>query len=83
MTMTGNRYDDLDEALARLAPHDARPERVDRVRDRCHAALAARVPERHATTPRPWLPAGALGVCSIYLAAAVQVSVAFLRAVSR
>lgn len=78
--MMGDAPADLDEALRRLRTHDASRERADLVLQRCHAALAAR-PSEQRGRGAGLMPIGALAVCSVYLAAVVQVAVAFLRAV--
>lgn len=76
----------LDDALARLPVHDASTARAERTRERCLAALQAqhRGAVRRRQIVEAWMdwlePVAALGVSALYLAAAAQVSVAFLRA---
>jgi hypothetical protein len=69
--------DAVDEGLSALRAHDASPERVERIRARCVAALEARRSKAE-TRPevlagwRSWLePAFALGLSALYLAETV------------
>ena len=77
--------DAVEEDLSALRVHDASPERVERIRARCVAALEAR---RKVKTPgsgrgtawRAWLePAFALGLGVLYLAEAVTRALAIYR----
>ena len=78
-------WDEVEEGLRALRAHDAPPERVERIRDRCVGALVARRPR---PGPRParaigwrdWLePAFALGLGALYLAEAVTRALAVYR----
>jgi hypothetical protein len=77
--------DEVDEGLRALRVHDARPERVERIRARCAAALEARRPRPEARPARTlgwrdWLePAFALGLSALYLAEAVTRALAVYR----
>ena len=79
-----NSRDEIESGLTGLQTFDADPQRVERIRARCLAALAAQrrgergVPERLAGWRR-WLePAVAFGLSALYLAAAVASSLALL-----
>jgi hypothetical protein len=78
-------WDEIEAGLTGLCVHDAYPERVERIRLRCVAALAAQRRRDQARRARPfiwrgWLePAVALGLSAIYLAAAIRTSLALLR----
>ena len=82
---TKDRRDDVDAGLSALRAHDADPRRARAIRERCLAALSARRARAAArderTTPwHAWLePALALGLCALYLAAAVIRSLAVYR----
>jgi hypothetical protein len=75
----------VEEGLSALRAHDASPERVERIRARCVAVLAARrnaEAARAERTPtwRAWLePALALGLGALYLAEAVTRALAVYR----
>ena len=75
----------VDEGLAALRVHDASPERVERIRARSLAALAAGRRPAEAPCGRPtgwrgWLePAFALGLGALYLAEAVTRALAVYR----
>ncbi len=77
--------DAVDEGLAALRVHDASPERVERIRARCLAVLAARRGREKARRGRlagwrSWLePAFALGLGALYLAEAVTRALAVYR----
>jgi hypothetical protein len=77
MTTMRDPWDAFADELDSLPGYDASPERVERIRARCLAALAARrwatlrLPVRRAAW-REWLvPAFALGLGACYLAAAI------------
>jgi hypothetical protein len=77
MTRTRDPWDMFADDLDSLPGYDASPERVERIRARCLAALAARrcatlrLPVRRAAW-REWLaPAFALGLSACHLAAAI------------
>jgi hypothetical protein len=82
---TREHGDTVEEDLSALRVHDASPERVERIRGRCVAALAARrvaaeSPTRRGTPWRAWLePAFALGLGALYLAEAVTRALAVYR----
>jgi len=68
---------ELGRALATMRVHDAPRERVERIRSRCAASLAARrpggAPARPAAAWRSWLePLAALGLGLLYIADAVS-----------
>ena len=75
----------IDEDLTALRVHDTDPARVERIRARCVAVLAARLEVERArpqrTAPwRVWLePALALGLGALYLAETVTRALAFYR----
>jgi hypothetical protein len=72
----------IDVAVSALRVHDASPERVERIRARCLAALAARRGREEARFVRwrGWLePAFALGLGVLYLAEAVTRALAVYR----
>jgi hypothetical protein len=75
----------LESGLAGLRAHDADPDRAERTRALCVAALAAerRRRERRRTRlvgRRGWLePALALGMSALYLVAAISQSLALRR----
>lgn len=75
----------VDEGLSALRAHDASPERVERIRARCVAALEARrtkdeAPREAFAGWRGWLePAFALGLSALYLAEAVTRALAVYR----
>jgi hypothetical protein len=77
--------DAVEEELSALRVHDASPERVERIRARCVAVLAARRKADEARAVRPatwrgWLePALALGLGAPYLAEAVTRALAVYR----
>jgi hypothetical protein len=77
--------DEFEAELAALRVHDADPQRVERIRARCLAVLAARLDADEArpgrTAPwRAWLePALALGMGTLYLAEALTRALAFYR----
>jgi len=77
--------DEVDEGLSALRVHDASPERVERIRARGVALLAARrkageAPAGRGAPWRTWLePALALGLGALYLAAAVTRALAVYR----
>ena len=77
--------DAVDEDLSALRVHDASPERVERIRARCVAVLAARrtADEERAGRAAPWRawlePALALGLGALYLAEAVTRALAVYR----
>ena len=77
--------EDLDSALGRLRVHDEAPEPVERTRRQCLSQMAGARNVRIRRGQRlDWLePAAAIGLSGLYLAAAVQLSVAFLWAASR
>ncbi len=83
--MTGHSWDTLESALAGLRAHDADPDRVERTRVLCVAALAGRRRERkrrlgRIVGRRGWLePALALGMSALYLAVAIGQSLALRR----
>ncbi|MGE5127551.1 MAG: hypothetical protein ACM3PV_14765 [Betaproteobacteria bacterium] len=84
--MTLRQTDDgIEVALATLREHDADRERVERIRERCLAALASqrRRGEARVTRATPWRgwlePALAFGVGAVYLAAAVVRALAAYR----
>jgi hypothetical protein len=82
---TRDPWDALDADLAGLHAHDANAERVERIRARCVAALAAMQDRRYARRARnaAWQrrleQAAAYGLSVIYLAAAVGSALALLR----
>ncbi len=71
--------------LAILRVHDADPERVERIRERCVARLAARQRSRQRARARLLSgyrrlePALAFGLGAFYLAAAVRQALALMR----
>jgi hypothetical protein len=73
------------EDLSALRGHDADPERVERIRARCLAVLAARHPAEpgRAGRPGPWRvwvePALAFGLGALYLAEAATRALAVYR----
>jgi hypothetical protein len=81
-------YESLDEELRALAVHDVSGERAERTRDQCLAMLAARRSAaarpgiRAGSAQTAWLgwaePLAAIGISVVYLAAAVQASMALL-----
>jgi hypothetical protein len=77
--------DVVEEGLSALRAHDAPPERVERIRARCVAALAARRRTEEArgwslAGWRGWLePALALGLGALYLAEAISRALAVYR----
>jgi hypothetical protein len=77
--------DAVEEGLSALRVHDAAPPRIERVRARCLAALAAQRGTREARREtlagwRGWLePALALGLGALYLAEAVARALAVYR----
>jgi len=77
--------DAVEEGLSALRVHDASPERVERTRARCVAALAARRTAKEAGAGRaaPWRvwlePALALGLGALYLAEAMTRALAVYR----
>ena len=77
--------DDVEAGLRALRVHDADPDRIERIRDRCVAALAVRRgrsgrPVAPARDWRTWLePAFALGLSALYLAEAVTRALAVYR----
>ena len=77
------RWDEVEEGLRALRAHDASEARVERIRDRCLAALEARRPRlrpARAVGWRDWLePAFALGLGALYLAEAVTRALAVYR----
>lgn len=81
----GESLDELEAGLARLQAYDADPQRVERIRARCLAALEAQRRRPHGCSSflaawRQWLePAAAFGLSALYLAAAVSSSLALLR----
>jgi hypothetical protein len=82
---TEHSWDTLESGLAGLRAYDADPDRVERTRIRCVAALAAerRTRERRLERivgRRGWLePALAFGLSAIYLAVAIGQSLALRR----
>jgi len=76
--------DELDAAVWLLRVHDAPPERVARLRSRCLAAMEvnrrrSRTRSRRLTAAALRLePLAALAVSALYLAAAVQASLALV-----
>ncbi len=81
-----DRHSPMDEDLRALAVYDASPDRAARTRAACLAALAARTARagtRATFRPAGWMawgePLAAIGVSAVYLAAAVQASMALLR----
>jgi hypothetical protein len=85
MSVTWDPEDSVEEALAVLRVHDAAPERVERIRAKCLADLAARRRKQSSRGGRAarwwnWLePAVALGLGAIYLADAVVRALAVYR----
>jgi hypothetical protein len=77
-------FDELLAALAALPAHDASAERTERARSRClgqlEGARRRRAPGAQGLRP-VWLEAAVVAFSAAYLAAAVQLSVVFLRAV--
>jgi hypothetical protein len=77
--------DEVYEGLSALRAHDASPERIERIRARCVAELAARkarpAPLRSLVLGwREWLePAFALGLGALFLAEALARSLAAYR----
>jgi hypothetical protein len=77
--------DEVEMGLSALRVHDADPERVERIRTRCLAELAARRRQAEAQGARAagwrvWLePALALGLGALYLAEAVTRALAVYR----
>lgn len=77
--------DAVEEGLSALRVHDAAPERVERIRARCVAALTARpcpqdAPRGGLAGWRVWLePALALGLGALYLTEAVTRALAVYR----
>lgn len=75
----------LDAALGELRAHDADPESVDRIRERCVARLAARRRSRERARARLLRgydrlePALVVGLGTFYLAAVVRQALALLR----
>jgi len=82
---TRNPFDaELEAGLAALAAHDAPPERVERIRLLCLAALARR--RQRAETGRQATPWGwrlevalATGLATLYLASAIERVLVILR----
>jgi hypothetical protein len=73
-------FDDVDAALARLTVHDEAPEPAARTRRQCLSQIEKGRNAGLARQRFDWLePAAAIGLSGLYLAAAVQLSVAFLR----
>jgi hypothetical protein len=78
-------WDAFDIGLGGLRTYDADPERVERIRARCLAALMAQRQKERARRLRfnAWRrrlePALALGLSALYLAAAVSGSLALLQ----
>jgi hypothetical protein len=74
-----------EEDLSALRIHDASPERVERIRARCVAVLAAgrKAEEARAGRAVPWRvwlePALALGLGALYLAEAITRALAVYR----
>jgi hypothetical protein len=81
-------YESLDEELSALPVHDVAPGRAERTRARCLAAFAApadggrQLHERVAVARAGWValmePLAAIALGAIYLAAAVQASMALM-----
>jgi hypothetical protein len=77
--------DEVAEDISALRVHDASPEKVERIRARCVAVLAARreaEPARAGSAApwRAWLePALVLGLGAVYLAEAVTRALAVYR----
>ena len=78
-------WDDDEAGFSGLNTYDAAPQRVERIRARCLATLAAQAGRRrHREGPlvgwRRWLvPAVAFGLSAVYLAAALGSALALLR----